>query len=183
MFYFKLVCFKLFHINKYSHFSITLDFILLSLQTCVNSIVWKYIRYHSGVLSAIIKYPQENQTLSLPCVSIPAISRRIDELVCSSCTDMDISHRAWKFCSHSCTCLWNLAFLYNPGSTTGSVLFISGIVLTVTCFIGLAYLRIVLFSRHFQTTRFHLPHWHVMSPNPSFSCLYCYNVVISSELE
>ena len=39
MFYFKIVCLKLFHINISSHFDINLDFALLSFRTCVNSIV------------------------------------------------------------------------------------------------------------------------------------------------
>ena len=39
MFYFKIVCLKLFHINISSHFGINLDFVLLSFRTYVNSIV------------------------------------------------------------------------------------------------------------------------------------------------
>ena len=128
----------------------------------MNSIFWKYdIMHHSGVLSAIFKFCAEDQTF--------VVTMRVYSGYFTSYWSTGLFTLRCQFC-------WTWPFRIAPGnfvhipapvyetwlfhhlrSTAGSVLIVSRIVLIITCFIGLAYLRIVLLRRDFPNYSFSPP--------------------------
>ena len=123
--------------------------------------------YHSGVLSAIIKYCAGGPNVchyhaSLSRVIHVVLMNQFVPLALPILLNVDVKHIA-------------------PGSFVN----IPGTVLVVNVFsYRLTYLYIVLISRHF-------PNYSLLPPtltprclpSPIFSCLYCYDIVIIFELE
>ena len=91
--------------------------------------------------------------------NISPFRSRLGEIV-SSIINLKLSHYTWQFCSHTCNCFSSERFLILSG-------------IFVYCFDKQTFPKLLVFTSHIDTT---------MSPTPNFSYLYCYNVVISSEL-